>query len=171
MTAVKAEVVALLREKLRDELGDLVDTDPKTWIDRGMKLLADKGEGWMDEVLDAGSDLIDAEVDAEYAKAASEGLDILRANKQKFLRLGDVGLAWVGAHFEDDQIEAKRLYIAQRATYQERRAFMQTTTDQLIDWTAEATASWDAVADVLGKIGNMALKLITKAALGTIGLA
>jgi len=169
---IKAALVDLLREKTSGEIGShLLSQEPKEWIDKASILLGDRGEGWLDEVLDAGEDLVDAEADGEYAKAGAEAITLLRENKQPFLRMGDVTLAWVAANFDDDQEEAKRVYMATRATYAERRAYKHALTDHLIDWTAEASDAWDAVADVLGKIGNIGLRLITKAALGTIGLA
>ena len=171
--AVVGAVVTLLRDNLGGEIGiALLASEPKEWIGKASTLLGDKGEGWLDEVLDKGGELLDAEADGDVAKAGHEGLELLKANKKPFMRLGNVGLAWVAANFEEgDALEAKRFYIAHTATYQERRDFMHQSTDAIIDWTAEASDAWDAVADVLGKVGNVALKLIVKAALGTVGLS
>jgi hypothetical protein len=169
VSAAKDELAALLKEKTKGEIGThLLSLDPKEWVDRAASLVGDRGEGWLDEVLDAASDMVDTEEDAGVAKAAADAIEVLKENKQPFLRLGNVGFAWVAANFDDDMEEAKRAYMATRATYAERRAFKHALTDRLVDWTAEASAAWEAVVAVLRKIGDVALAFLTRAALVAI---
>lgn len=139
---------------------------------KGEDLIDDKGEGWLDKVIDEGRDFVGGTaLDPELAEVADKTLDKLSENTRPFLRLGKVGLGLVAGHLEnDDENEAKRVYIATQATYEERRAFMQAAGDEAWDERKERDEAWEEVMVVLKEIGSIGLKVLIKVLRSSIGI-
>lgn len=157
--------------------------------DKILVLLDDKGPGWLDKVISEGRDKANAGLTkpedgstvrvADFAlsddqaeelkKGANEALDVLAANKQPFLRLGKAGFAWILGHWENkDEATARRLYLATQATFDERRTAMHAAGDALMAEKEEREKSWEAVKDVLKKIGAIGLQILIKVIVAAI---
>jgi len=138
--------------------------------EEGIKLIDKKGAGWIDDALDAGEDLIKS-LPASETEGSADVIKLLRENKTPLVRLGSVGFAKLAAHWEDDdKAEARRHYLAYKATFAERRAAMHSTGDNLVDREDADKAAWDAVADVLGKVATKALPFLVKLAASAVGI-
>ena len=146
-------------------------------IAKATDLVADRSEGWADKLIDQGRELVDelierdAAEDEDIIEAASGALDLLDENKQPFLRLTNIGFAYLVAHWEDDdKAEARRHYLATRATYSERRAAMQRGGDASARTTDARNAAWDEVEKTLKQVGTLGLKFLANLAAKSVGL-
>jgi hypothetical protein len=143
-------------------------------IEKAEDLLDDKAEGWLDKLLEEGRDLAtehEGTLGEDGKKAADDALDLLTENKQPFLRLGKLGFAHLVAMWEDDdKAEARRHYLATEATFEERRAAMQAAGDAAAKDRDERIAAWEAVEDVLKKVGTLGLKFVINLAAKGVGL-
>ena len=147
----------------------LIDDLKKSIEQEGEGALQDLTEGWMDKFLDEGRALKqDLEESSEHAGAA-DAIRLLNENKEPFLRLGSLGLARILAHWEnDDAAEARRVYLATEATFEERRAAMQAAGDAAVAEKKERDASWEAVQATLLAIGSAGLKFLVKLAMSRL---
>jgi|GEM_PF-5638038 len=123
-------------------------------------------DGAVEELFEEGHDLLDQETDGELAKAGHDALELIEANKEPFLRLTQVGFAKVVGHFgSGDEEAAMNEYMAQKATYQERRRWMQEGGDLAMKAAESAETNWSAVLDVLKQVGELGLKFLIKIAM------
>lgn len=147
-----------VRAKLTEKAGDLID---------------DKGEDWLDKVIEEGRDLADEHGDKlEGGKdTAHQALDEIEKTKTPLLRLGKVAFAHVLAAWgDDDKAEARRNYLAHQATYAERRAAMQAAGDAAAEDRDERIAAWEEVEATLKTIGTIGLKFLVKLVAGSVGV-
>lgn len=144
--------------------------------EKGSELIAERGEKGIDKVLDQGDKLLkDFVSDEAMLKEGREAIDLVRANKTPFLRLGEDGFARLLGHWEDaDEAAARRHFFEFEATYAERRAGMHASTDQLIEAEdaakAAKEAAWETVKDILKKVGTAGLGLLVRAAAASFGI-
>ena len=153
----------------------LLDIDPSELIgklgDKAESEFASKGEGWLDDLLGEGRKIATDELDSDALEGALDGLDVLEAGKQPFLRLSEHGLARIVGYLGSDEEEkAKNVYLATQATFAERRAAMHAAGDAAQQDREERDAAWAEVQEVLKKVGAIALKVIVKALVGALAL-
>jgi hypothetical protein len=128
-------------------------------------------------VLDKGLDLLEDvdEIPDDLKAAGREAIDLVRANKTPFIRLGEDGFARLLGHWEDaDEAAARRHYLAHEASFAERRAAMHAGTDQLIAAEDKAKAAkeaaWELAKDILKKVGTVGLQFLVRAAGTALGV-
>jgi len=146
--------------ELLDKLGDKAEEE-----------FADKGAGWFDDLLGEGRKLVDEELDDELKDGATEALDKLEAGKAPILRLGEFGLAKIVGYFGTDKEEdARNVYIATTASYEERRKWMQEGGDLAQKDREERDKAWEETKETLKEIGMTGLKLLAKLLAGALKL-
>lgn len=154
------------------ELGDLVADLRGKATESGVKLLEERGPGWIDKALDKTVELArDAGLDPNEAALAIDAAEVVREHKGALTGVAvdafrnTMALAW------DGQIDAaRRAFLETEASYDERRAAMQAGTDATYKDRVEREAAWAELADMFEEIGKMALKALVPILLAAAGL-
>lgn len=144
--------------------------------DQGDKIIDEKGDGYLDRLVAEGRKSVAATTkDATspmskgMAEATGTALDIFAANKPAFKALSKVVFANVLAHWENgNEAEARRQFLATKATFEERRAAMHAAGDAVAAMQKAREEAWESVAYVLRKVGETGIKVLVKAAVATL---
>lgn len=147
----------------------------------GSKLIEGEGEDWADKLVEGargnkseivglvsgvlpGSETITEE-------AVDETLDLLASNTTTFVRLTSIGFAQLVGYYDTGQDEkARNLYMATKATYAERRAWMSAGGDMAQAEREARDLAWEETKKVLAQIGEIGLKILLAAAKLFIGI-
>ena len=140
---------------------------------RAVDLVDDQSTAWLDKLLDEGCDLANSHGDGLPGgkDAALATMAILEDAKAPLLRMRKIGFAHVVAAWADnDEAEARRLYLAMEATYAERRAAMHAAGDAAANDRDEREAAWQSVKSMLLAIGTVGLKFVVSLVCKTLGI-
>lgn len=138
---------------------------------RASEIVPEVASKGFDAVLGDGDDLLDGLEDETAKEGGRAVLNVLKKNKQPFMRLTAEGFALVVANFAAGKDEtAMNLYMATQATYPERRAWMQAGGDLAQKEREESDQAWESVKAVLQEIITVGLPFVLKLVANAVGL-
>jgi hypothetical protein len=158
-----------------------VDGLLNTIKEKGSDLIVGEGGDWAEKLIEGGRDKQDEIVnlvaglvpgsESITGDAVDEVLDVLEANSAPFVRLTSIGFAQLVGYYDSGEDEsAKNFYMATKATYAERRAWIQLGGDLAQQEREAYDKAWSEVKDVMEQVGRIGLKILLAAAKLLIGI-
>lgn len=132
------------------------------------RAVEDRADGWLDKGLERAGDLLERQaseatrpLEVALVELGRDALDAVEARKSALASLGKARalavLVQLGAGRED---EARLLYLATAATFEERLAASEASTVATLAATRAREEAWDEVKQLAKEVGAIALKTL-----------
>lgn len=124
-------------------------------------LAEDKGADAIEDLLGKAAELADEHLDGPEAGLAKEALEGLSERTEELAHLGTAGVVALVTRWTFQGASAAKLtYLAQSATFEERRAASHAATADAVKARSDRDQAWETVKATLEDVGKIALKLI-----------